>query len=179
MKRVLAHSRAKGALAAKTVVTRKGMNAMLGLVIIHAGLKKAWTKQVLDILKYDLSILGGELVHYTYSRCNLCEADSTDSSLDNVYQGAIQNDALTTTGNWLILHSEDFNNIKHAYDKLGESSLNKSTNEKHPGYNIFSKLSYSPEVIQRGGGYVCGALACIVIETLLNITDDLHYSSNG
>jgi hypothetical protein len=149
------------------------------LVIIYDGFKKSWNKQILDILKHDLSILGGKLVNYTYSKHNLRRQTSTDSALDLVHAWAKQNKELTFS-NWLVMHSWDFNNIKHAYSLHNGTSLNQPlpTNESiHPGFNLFSKISHHSEVIQRDGGYVCGALACIVVESLLNIADALHHSN--
>jgi hypothetical protein len=37
---------------------------------------------------------------------------------------------------------------------------------------MFTGLSYRPELIQQDGGYVCGPLACITFQDLIQIDDE-------
>ena len=142
------------------------------IIIVHDGLRHCWKRQIREIIKYDLSIFGGSLDIYTYSPPALRRPHSPKAMLDPVRKWISDNEA-KTCGNWLVLHSLDFNNIKDAFNVMCESFPNTeaASSKGDPGHLIFSKLAYRPEVIQRDGGFVCGALACIAFENLINLSD--------
>lgn len=143
------------------------------IIIVHDGLRRQWKKQIQNILKYDLSILGGECVFYTYASHALRRPPTAYAFLDSVRTWVKRNENVSC-GQWLVLHADDFNKIKKASSDIKKSSMNSSIRDCDALHSTFSPLSYRPEIIQKDGGYVCGALACIALENLLYISDQTH-----
>eukprot|EP00978_Attheya_sp_CCMP212_P035813 scaffold158077_cov29-Attheya_sp.AAC.2 len=70
----------------------------------------------------------------------------------------------------MAMYSEDFNTVKREYRKLNDTKDYEASFD--PGASIFANLAYWPEIIQRDGGYVCGALACQALHELLFLDDE-------
>jgi hypothetical protein len=149
------------------------------IIVIYDGLavgnRRHWRKEINNILQKELSILGHKVDRYTYAKRNVRHDSTASSSLHQIHTWVKQNET-KIPHRWIVMYSEDFNMVKYDFSQLNVRTDYDSSSDT--GASIFTNLAYRPEIIQRDGGFVCGALACQAINDLLTIDDehDCHRS---
>jgi hypothetical protein len=143
------------------------------IIVIYDGLdvgqRRIWRKEIKTILQQELSILGDKVDRYTYAKRNIRYESTTSYSLQQI-RTWVEENKTKLPGKWMAMYSEDFNTVKREFSKLTDMKDYEASLD--PGASIFANLAYRPEIIQRDGGYVCGALACQALHDLLLLNDE-------
>ena len=141
------------------------------IVIVIDGLDLDWTKTIQDICDKNLPFMeNNELLkaHKPSIRENNLSRTTRTCLVDWFNKGP-----RPKLRPWLVYNSNAFNRVKHilltSVPKMNEDKPNQG--ELTCIHSMFESIQYRPSVIQADGGYICGFIACYVLNQLYNIDD--------
>jgi hypothetical protein len=144
----------------------------LRIIVIYDGLRMLWRKAIKSILNCDLPRFGDKIMRYRYLERDTRGISPSSSKLDEIRTWKRVNENLPSPNTWLVINSIDFNKVKFEYSQVSGNGTQHDVSHDREIRNMFTGLSYRPELIQQDGGYVCGPLACITFQDLIQMDDE-------
>ena len=141
------------------------------IVIVIDGLDLDWTKTIQDICDNNLPWMkNNDLLkaHKPSIRENKLSRTTRTCLVNWFFTGS-----RPKSRSWLVYNSNAFNKVK---EQLSTSVPSMNENKPNQGElecinSMFENIRYRPSVIQSDGGFICGFIACYVLNQLYNIDD--------